>query len=558
MKKKSSIKKQFRILIFGYSIVVLLAIVSVCLFLMRPSLRSIRQSRENTQQQVARNIEDTFKDIKQIAEGVGYNESVLQFLRSSDTDGRIAYGQQIANITDILGIADESLDAVYIYYDNDSKIFNCSVNPSAVSAIAFQGPLQGRSGCAIGFDGMQKSYMYYKYAVYEPDIGDAEFRKYIGTVAVVFDAQKKLAENELLCSYVITDGGGRAVMSNCSGVRAGQDFDKSGFGMPESIGNTENSILFMKNQSYTENYGIRMVIVILVMIVVCSILFFINNFWMYKKFLRPINTIVHEIRAMKESSENYILSEDIADNTECVDIVRAINFYVRENEKRNNDILEIKENIYRSEVLNKAMEAEYLKQQITPHFLYNILGCIRNMAMRSGIDAITDAITSLISILRYGTNSFQDVEIKEEIEIVKQYAALLNMRFANKIRIDVNAQQGVCELEIPRLLIQPIVENCIKHAYKDFDGIEKIDIDIKRQGEYICITVRDYGGGIEQGRLDKIRFDLENRVSYTQSIGIFNVNRRIKIIYGDDCGISITSKVGDGTCVLIKIKEIKK
>ncbi|MBO5060724.1 MAG: histidine kinase [Clostridia bacterium] len=554
MNKKKSLKKQFEVLTIGFCTVIILAIISVCLFLILPSLQKVKQEEKNMQNQVQRNIEYKLDNARKIAEGIGYDEIVQRFLRAKDADSRITLSEQIRSIASKLSITDKTLDAIYIFYDG-GKILNYPIGTTSVSAVMLPTDIMQSEDYTGGIGHYLESYLYYSCAVYDNDINNFVFDKRIGTVVVVFDAEKAFSENEMVCDYVITDSENNVVMSNSDNAEAGEVLDKAGFVEPIAIEGTENFIIFRNENNYRVYLSIRMGIFILIAIIVCIILFFANNMWLYKGFLRPIDTVVREIRAMKAAGGSYMLSEDIADNTECEEIIGAINFFIQENEKRNNDILEMKENIYRQETMSKAMEAEYLRQQIKPHFLYNTLGCIRNIAMRNGLDIISVSITSLISILRYGTNSLQNVLIRDELEIIRQYVELLNLRFGNKFLLDVSIDGDLEDTEIAKLLIQPVVENCINHAYRDFDGLARIDIKFEKHGEYISITVRDYGYGIEEERLFEIVKNLEKESPKAGSVGMYNVNKRIKLIYGEDCGLAISSRPGEGTAVTIKIKE---
>lgn len=555
-KKKKSLKRQFEVLTIGFCAVIIAAIICVCLFLILPSVKRVNRDEVNMHNQVQRNIESKLEDARKIAESIGYDEIVQRFLRVKDRESRISLAGQIASIAEKLSITDKSLDAIYIYYD-DGKILNYPVGVSPVS------PMQlptwrienEKYAGGVGFAGIDKSYVYYSCSIYDNDVNNFVFEKYLGKVVLVFDGKESFEDNEMVCSYVITDSKNNIVMSNYDAAQAGTQLDEKGFSEPVPIKDTDNFVLFRGERSYRVYLGIRMGIFVLIAIIVCIVLFVVNNFWLYRGFLRPVDKIVHEIRTMKEGGGSHLLSENIAENTECEEIIGAINFFIQENEKRNNDILEMKENMYRKETMSKAMEAEYLKQQIKPHFLYNTLGCIRSIAMRNGLEQISVSITGLISILRYGTNSLQTVTIKEELEIIRQYVELLNLRFNNKFLLNIDIAPEFEETGIAKLLIQPIVENCINHAYRDFEGIARIDINFKKNNENINISVRDYGYGIEKERLSEILDTLSSVSAKSGSVGMYNVNKRIKLIYGEDCGLTIKSEPGKGTVVEINIKE---
>lgn len=518
----------------------------------------VNHDEENMHHQVRMNIEYKLENAKKVAESIGYDEILNKFLHSDKIDDRMTFAQQMQSIVDKMSITDKSLNAIYIYYGDNQELSYPVGTSLPVPSIFLpkERILEKTYDGGIGWANSQRSYTYYSCAIYDSDVNNYVYGKRIGTVVVVFDSKEAFAESKLVCDYVITDNENNIVFSNSDDYSEGEAIDDSIFGHPEGISETQNKIYFLGNRNYWVYLSVRMGVFIIIAIIICIILIAVNHLWLYKGFLRPVDTIVHEIREMKESDGSYLLSESIADNTEIEEIIGAINFFVQENEKRNKDILEIKENMYRQENMKKAMEAEYLKQQIKPHFLYNTLGCVRSVAMRNGDDTISDSITALISILRYGTTSSSVVAIREELDIIKKYIDLLNMRFNNKFRLNIKINPELEEIKIAKLLIQPIIENCINHAYRDFAETAKIDMHFEKQGERINIVIRDYGYGIDPERLKMIEKALDEENPPTTSVGMYNVNKRIKLIYGNDCGIVISSKLERGTCVEIKVRKM--
>lgn len=556
--KKKSLKKQFEVLTVGFCAVFIAAIISVCLFLILPSMVRVNRDTENMQNQVQKNIEYKLESAKKVAESIGYDETLSKFLKSENIDEKITFSTQMQGILNKMSITDKSLNGICIYYGDDQEL-NYSVETAPTvpfNDLPKERILGKKSDCGIFSAKSQVSYTYYSCAVYDIYVNTVVHVKRIGTVVVIFDSEEAFAENKLVCNYVITDDENNVVFSNSGDYAEGETIDDSIIKTSSVIGDTQNKIYFVGSRNYWVYFGVRMGFFIIIAMVISILLIAVNHVWLYRGFLRPVDTIVHEIREIKEADGSHLLSDSIAGNTELEEIVGAINFFIKENEKRNNDILEMKENIYHQQAMARAMEAEYLKQQIKPHFLYNTLGCVRSIAMHSGLNVISDSIASLISILRYGTSSAQVVNISEELDVVKRYIELLNLRFGNKFRLNIVMPPELEQIKIAKLLIQPIIENCINHAYRDYEGKSKIDMHFEREGEKINIIIRDYGCGIAPEKLKMIEDVFEERVPATDSVGMYNVNKRIKLIYGNDFGIFVSSKVGNGTCVEIKVREM--
>ncbi len=518
----------------------------------------VNRDKDNINSQVQKNIEYKLENAKKVAESIGYDEILYKFLHSYNIEDKMTFAMQLQSIVDKMSITDKSLSAIYIYYgDNQELSYPVEASLPIPSIFLPKDRILNKTyDSGIGCANSQQSYIYYSCAIYDSDRNILVRGKRIGTVVVVFNSEAAFTENQIVCDYVITDIENNVVFSNFDKYKEGEMIDNYIFESPVNVKGTENMIYFLSSGSYWLYLGMRAGVFIILAIIISIILIAVNHVWLYKGLLKPINVLVDKIRKLKESNGSYLISESIADNVEIEEIVGAINFFIEENEKRNRDILEMKENMYKQESMTKAMEAEFLKQQIKPHFLYNTLGCVRSVAMHSGADVIADSITSLISILRYGTSFASVVTISEELDIIRNYIDLLNMRFNNKFRLNIKITPEIEKIKIAKLLIQPIIENCINHAYRDIESKANIDIRFEKDADRVNIIVRDYGCGIEPEKLKGVQDVLDEKMPVTDSVGMYNVNKRIKLIYGNDFGIFVSSKQGKGTCVEIKVIEM--
>ena len=203
----------------------------------------------------------------------------------------------------------------------------------------------------------------------------------------------------------------------------------------------------------------------------------------------------------------------------------------------------------------KQNEAELtaLKSQIYPHFLYNTLEVIRMTALEDGNEAVPEMIESLSQQIHYLIGPMQDrVSLDDEIEIVKKYIYLLNCRINGKVQLVINSENQK-NIMIPKLVLQPVVENAYVHGIKPkaFNGTIMISTNIVE--DRLEINVMDNGVGMDQASIDAIYALLQgddpgikNEYNW-QSIGLKNVHDRIRYLYGDEYGIEITSTVGIGT-----------
>ena len=212
---------------------------------------------------------------------------------------------------------------------------------------------------------------------------------------------------------------------------------------------------------------------------------------------------------------------------------------------------------YVAQIKQNEAELTALKSQIYPHFLYNTLEIIRMSALEEkGREQVPEMIEALSEQIHYLIGPMQDmVPLEREIGIVRKYVYLLNCRIGGKLQLTVKAA-GAGVFQVPKLILQPIVENAYVHGIKP-KGKGCIMIETTVGKESFEITVMDNGVGMDEEAMEKIRrlFEsdepgIKNEYNW-QSIGLKNVHDRIRYLYGEKYGIRITSTLAVGTMVRI-------
>lgn len=217
----------------------------------------------------------------------------------------------------------------------------------------------------------------------------------------------------------------------------------------------------------------------------------------------------------------------------------------------------MEDNIKR-ELLVKDSEIRALQNQINAHFIYNVLESVKMMAEVEEKYAIADAVTALGKLLRYSMKWVsKNVTVSEEIDYIKNYLALINLRFDYEIYLSLNVPDIIYEQEIPKMSLQPIIENAIYHGIEEIAEDTSIYIKGILYEDYCIIEITDSGKGMteeETERLQKkIEGEIETKGSSGNGIGLKNVQDRIKISFGEEYGISIASRKDCYTKVMVKI-----
>ncbi len=208
---------------------------------------------------------------------------------------------------------------------------------------------------------------------------------------------------------------------------------------------------------------------------------------------------------------------------------------------------------------NKKNEAELiaLQAQINPHFLYNTFESINWLIKSNNLESAIQMLNSLSELLRYTANSTKPtVSIKDEISYAKHYAEIMGMRFGNSLKFDYQIDNSLSEYKAIRLTLQPLIENAIYHGIQPKNNSGTVTIHCYKQNDSIILAVHDNGIGIHPEKLQEINTNLNSNIIH-EHIGLYNVQNRIKLFFGEKYGVALTSEYGKGTTSEIRIPIIK-
>lgn len=204
--------------------------------------------------------------------------------------------------------------------------------------------------------------------------------------------------------------------------------------------------------------------------------------------------------------------------------------------------------------LRKA-ELMVLQSQINPHFLYNTLDAITWLAESGDQETVVNMVGSLSGFFRTSLNQGKDiVTLAEEAQHIRSYLEIQKIRYQDILdyRIDIPDEFG--DVKIPKITIQPLVENALYHGIKNKRGGGHILVTAQRDEEDLRISVRDDGVGMDKERLRQVREGIFEKEPGERDIyGLFNVNERIRLYFGDDYGITVTSVKGEGTESVVRL-----
>jgi two-component system sensor histidine kinase YesM len=301
-----------------------------------------------------------------------------------------------------------------------------------------------------------------------------------------------------------------------------------------------------ERQLYASIWELRnMLTLLLLAFVIVSMLLSISISYSVTK---PLNKLMHTIKAI--NAGDFTRRFNVRYNDEVGQVGRSFN-------KMMDMIDNLVNTVHVAQLQEREAELHALQAQINPHFIYNTLESIRLEAKASGSVSTSQMVFVLGKLLRYSINiKNKIVTVRDEIEHLNNYLFLLNYRFDNKYAMTIDMEESLYALKVIKLIFQPVVENSIYHGLETQDREGFIRLTGRRLGGRAVFEIEDNGCGMSEETLSKLREKLSDFSRFDQpdgSIGLRNINERVKLQYGADYGISVESEEGRGTKVTIAL-----
>lgn len=295
------------------------------------------------------------------------------------------------------------------------------------------------------------------------------------------------------------------------------------------------------------NNSFMILMIILLIFTSCISIGMVLSSFFTKRINEPIDKLVSHIRLL--SHGDFTVDPKIESEDEIGTIGKGVNHMAAKIE----ELVDMK---VESEKEKKNLEIKMLQAQINPHFLYNTLDSIRWIAIIQKNSGIVKVVTSLSSLLKNMAKGFNEkITLKQELDFLADYIVIEKVRYVELFDVEIDVEpKELYQAKIVKLTLQPLVENAI------FSGIEPsgrnglVQIKAVKKGQDLCITVRDNGIGMDKEKAKQLLKDTETVKSSSMSgIGLPNVDRRMKLVYGESYGLSIQSEPGQYTQITVML-----
>ena len=212
---------------------------------------------------------------------------------------------------------------------------------------------------------------------------------------------------------------------------------------------------------------------------------------------------------------------------------------------------------YKLDIENRKNQFRALKSQVNPHFLFNALQSIGAVALRSDSPNVYQLVTALSKMMRYSIRADQWVSLREEVEYIESYLSLQRERFGKELNVSIQLNEELLKMEIPSMIVQPLVENFFKHCYEEGFYDAYLSIYGERKGEIVTLTVENDRSSVSSSKLNELREHVYS-TSYGETysdehIGLKNIHERLVLNYGAKAGLRLNTKNGEGFCVELVI-----
>ncbi|MBJ9990593.1 sensor histidine kinase [Paenibacillus sp. S28] len=284
--------------------------------------------------------------------------------------------------------------------------------------------------------------------------------------------------------------------------------------------------------------------------------FFMNNL------MRPVMGLVLDMKRVGSRDMGFRIK--VRSTNEVGMLADDINRVINEREQMARDMINTQARLYESELSQKQAEFAALQSQINPHFLYNTLNCISSIGLEYGSREIAQIASCMSKIFRYSIRKDDLVRIREELDCIQAYVNIIAIRYENKFIIEIEVDEGLLEMQTPKMILQPIVENAVYHGLERMDQGGRLQVtgSIDAHGD-VCFQITDTGKGMDPEQLASLQAKLGMASPEpapdgqpATSIGLSNIHNRLRLLFGEGYGIAIQSQFGHGTTVTVRIPKL--
>lgn len=518
---------------------------------------------ESTADQIAYDLGNEFAGMEQLAFTLSQNESVKRFVLEEDVTN---YFFSAPKINELLSssISGRSLIGHVISFNKNGAFyrFRGTTGNTACTRILY---LLDKTAVPehMVINTVDSVLLGYGSSIYDIDGSQ------IGTIVILSDGEAILtrimayAQNERLHVSLLTDG--KVSISDSQellDLSAGDIQDDSYYFTDKRIGMTPFSVLVTADTGYLSASNLYFVVAALVTGLALGFSLLLFAAFIRKQFFKPMLRLLESVEHLDLNYTPGAIPS--VQSAEFDKLVIKLNEMLERIEVKNKSIQSAQLQLKDSEIKKQKAINYSLKKQINAHFTVNILNIIKILISKEELERAAELCDGLSMLVRYAHDEDEFINAWEEFYVLQKYINIMNIRYNNKLEAVFDLDDKLMDIRIPRMLLQPIVENAIVHGYRNSRQGCVIEITAEVVQEQIKIIIRDHGEGMSRSELSLLQAQLSvsgadaETAGGIENIALININRRIAYYYGEDCGLAFDTVVPSGTEVKITLGTCPK
>ena len=559
--RKASLQLKFSLLF------ILTIVTALCctLFFYIKSFHSMQSERNDYAQNIVSNLvqhtEDFASTVRLMAETIANATYTSSFLTTQNTSRRLEYQQYLNRIVSKLVDSSPHISDILLI-DNEENVHSFSFfNYSLAAKLNQQYQIFSTDMYSEGFsDALYLSDSSTAYTVYIQPIYDdiaATDKKQIGTCLIICSLEEL---KHIYANVPFSERSLFAVLDSENQILTGsQDKDIAVQLLSDSDHDTH--IILQRNfptltnwnlvctipfsELYSEMAGLKQLALLLIIVVILS--FLLLRHYISLSIISPLVNIV----SFLQNDSFYVLHNNLKVKgcKEIDALSTSINQMLTQLNEMSHTILQNQAQMYEVKLSKKQAQLSALQTQINPHFIFNTLNAIKGLSYQNDWEGINLSVDSLSYIMRYNLNTNNMTLVKDEFLCIENYLSIIEFRFPKRFVFHLNMDPEIEKYEMPRFILQPLVENAISHGLEPNDEKGTLTLSASLQdNDTLHFECTDDGVGISPDKIEELKqkFNANSIVYDSQTenhsgIGLVNINMRIRLIYGEPYGLSIHS-----------------
>ena len=544
--KERGLVRRFMILIAALSVSLVLLWVGFYFITERITQRNMRLQAETASQALVLAVEDELLRLEDISYSLSHDDRVILTAAQNDTSSFYDIAGKLANGLPISISETDNIDDIIIFNENgDFYRLKGRISNTTLKRVSYLID----SGSDRTFT---VSYNNGSYIGTYSRIGDS--KEHSGYIVLLMEENgfKRLLGmvNDIDYLNAALMAGDRLLCSNKELTDADlQDLSDAVFVREKTIGLSSFRLIVYCMEGISEGLALyfRIALPITILILIAVVLFFSR--YLRKHMLEPINTVINDTRNVTSKPLAHT-GEEYFDG-----LVDHVNEMLVRIEEKEHALYESEARARKADLEKERTLISLLKKQISAHFTVNTLNVVRALVNKGEKEEAARICDELSTLLRYANAAEEHISLMDEFYVLEQYVGIMKARYPGRIEADFEMDDAFDEIFIPRMLIQPIIENAIVHGFQGRPG--KVSVSAEIGENEIAIAVEDNGVGMSKDALEKLRESIredENRErSGLNHVALSNIEHRIKMVCGSEYGLEIESEQGRGTKVTVRL-----